>query len=448
MKKALTTLITVLLSAVLFGVMFQAVISVLADTHAPSAALLIKSWKEMLLGLVAILLATYVWRYGSFREVFSDRIVQLVGAIGALHVILLLAFQNSYVGELAGLLIDVRMYLFFAEIYVFVKIWPPASTILIKTFLAGAGIVIAFSLLQVLVLPKDFLTVIGYSSATIQPYLTVDLNPDYVRISSTLRGPNPLGAFAVIIFSLLFAKLLSSKIRWRSVSKQQALIFVGIAATLVPLWFSYSRSALIAFFVSLAIFAGVWLTNRASLRTVVLLFVVMLTAGVGTIWLAQDTSFVQNVVLHSNPDGGSDHKSDDGHSESLTEGIEAVSTQPFGAGIGGTGSASLLTDQPKIIENQYLYFAHESGWIGLILQLGLYVFVLMRLWTLRNRSLSMGLFVSGVGVAVIGLVLPVWADDTVALVWWGLAGLALAGYNHKTGKAYARTNNKKTKRTT
>jgi len=33
---------------------------------------------------------------------------------------------------------------------------------------------------------------------------------------------------------------------------------------------------------------------------------------------------------------------------------------------------------------------------------------------------------SGLGLILIGLVLPVWVDDTVSIVWWGLAALVIA----------------------
>ena len=110
--------------------------------------------------------------------------------------------------------------------------------------------------------------------------------------------------------------------------------------------------------------------------------------------------------------------------------------QPFGAGIGSTGSASLGTDQPLIIENQYLFIAHETGWIGLTVFIGLFGLILRRLWQRRRDWLALGVFASGIGLAVIGLLLPVWVDDTVSIVWWGLAAVALAGgvYGKRTRK--------------
>ena len=56
----------------------------------------------------------------------------------------------------------------------------------------------------------------------------------------------------------------------------------------------------------------------------------------------------------------------------------------------------------------------------------LFGMVMQRLWRRRGDWLALAVFASGVGIAVAGIILPVWADDTVAIVWWGLAALVLA----------------------
>lgn len=425
MTRALANSITVLTAIILVGVLFQAPISVLADVHVPDAALLVKAWKEILLVFVLLLLGVLAWRLGKLRQLLHDKILWLIAAIGALHVVLLLAFENHYVSEFAGLLIDVRIYAVFVATYILVRVWPAAKKPLLLSVAAGAGVVMMFAFLQATVLPKDVLAHIGYSEETITPYQMVDLNPDYIRVNGTLRGPNPLGALASIV--ALFA--LVAGVRWAQKRPRvwwygAAICVVGICA-LVALWFSYSRSALLAFVAAAGVVAVVWLAQKVSLKIMAALFAgAVLLLGVAA-FAAKDTAFVQNVVLHSNPDG-SDHKSDHGHVESLIEGMEAAANQPFGAGLGGVGSASLLSDEPLIIENQYLYIAHESGWLGLALQLWLFGWILWRLWLDRKSGLSLAVLATGVGMAVIGLVLPVWADDTIGLLWWGVAGVAAA----------------------
>jgi hypothetical protein len=59
--------------------------------------------------------------------------------------------------------------------------------------------------------------------------------------------------------------------------------------------------------------------------------------------------------------------------------------------------------------------------------------ILARLWGLRKDWLALGVFASGIGLAIVGIFLPVWTDDTVSIIWWGLAAIALfpnnKGYN-------------------
>ena len=81
--------------------------------------------------------------------------------------------------------------------------------------------------------------------------------------------------------------------------------------------------------------------------------------------------------------------------------------------------------QSLIIENHYLFVAHEIGWIGLLLLVALTTGVLVKLWHRRSYWLAFGSFAGGIGLTVIGLFLPVFVDDTVSMLWWGLAALAI-----------------------
>jgi hypothetical protein len=295
-----------------------------------------------------------------------------------------------------------------------------------KIGLIGAGIVVGFATLQ-LFLPADILKHIGYSKETIAPYLTVDKNPDYIRVNSTLRGPNPLGAYAVIVLSLLVAALVKKRLEGYDWKKG---IVVGCLAlcSLIALWISYSRSALVAAIVAVGLVLGITIARQLS-KKVWVTFAIGICALVGGLIVGQNSTFVSNVLLHENPTGGSAVSSNDGHIESLETGIDRMVYQPFGAGIGTTGSASLHGDSPVIIENQYLFIAHEAGWLGLGLFVALFGVIMRRLWNARQDWLSVGVLASGIGLALIGLLLPVWVDDTVAIIWWGLAALAIAKEN-------------------
>ena len=420
------------------GIVLHAPLTVWLGTQFPGAELLIKSWKEILL-LFAIVLAGVVIVRRRQWGVIKNPILLLMLAYAILHIVLVVVFGGTPEAIIAGLMIDLRYMLFFALIYIAFSLYPALRKPFIVVGVAGALIVTVFAVLQVMVLPRDALTTIGYSETTIQPYLTVDENEDFVRINSTLRGPNPLGAYAVIVMGAVLAAWLWAR---QTITKKRLtwLVLVLGIGSVVALWFSYSRSALLA---ALVVIGGLVLVRYWSkIRTwmlIVAAFVVMTIGGLA--FLARDSYFISNILLHENDTTGAEVSSNDAHIESFGEGTERLITQPFGAGVGSTGSASLYSDEPFIVENQRLYVAHETGWIGMGLYLAIFLLVIHGLWRRRRDWLAIGVLASGVGMAIIGTLLPVWADDTVSLVWWGLAAVVLGG-------AYGRTLNKTTKRTT
>lgn len=413
-----------LLLVVFGGIVLQAPISVGLGSLFPHYELVIKAWAEILMtlasGIVLFLLAK-----NRQLNVLKDPLILLGLSFVALHLILLVLFWNGLSASIAGLIIDLRYVVFFGLVYVSMRLYPQYEKAFIKVGIAGATIVLLFAFLQVTILPKDILKYIGYSTHTIVAYLTVDQNQSFIRINSTLRGPNPVGAYALIVLSLILAALLRAVVLTR-----KKRIWIGVLAfgAVVALWASYSRSALLAAIIALLIIGVIASYNRMNRKTLSV-GVAALIIIIVSIFIIGGSSFISNIVLHDNPEGGSATTSDEGHLSSVISGTKLLVRQPLGAGIGSTGSASLSTNAPLIIENQYLFIAHEVGWIGLLLFLALFVMILRGLWLKRKQWLPLGVFASGIGLAFIGLLLPVWVDDTVAIVWWGLAGIAL-GANH------------------
>lgn len=423
MRGLVEQMIVWLVVVVFVGMAIHTPATVFIETHWPHLELLAKSWKELVLAALLLLIVASLYKRGALRQVLRDKIVVLVAAIAGIHVALLILFDNVYVSELAGLLIDLRFYLFFVELYVIARFIPGLRRYGLRAAAVGAAIIVLFGILQVFVLPKDILASIGYSDETIKSYLTVDLNPDYVRINSTLRGPNPVGAFAVLVLCVAGAwaiRRAAQLVSWKSRVQMIATLLAGV----IILWASYSRSAWIAAVMGAAALWASVVPKKLAVYSLIGMAIASVVV-VGALLQLRDVPAISNLVFHNNPVGGSPTKSDDGHIESLEQGIEAASQAPLGKGIGSTGSASLLSDEPVIIENQYLFMAHESGWLGVTLQLLLFGLVLWGLWRLRQDWLSLGLFAAGIGLAFIGLLLPVWVDDTLSLYWWGLAGLAL-----------------------
>lgn len=414
----------VILAVIFGGVVLHAPLSVGLGTVFPGWELAIKSWKEVLL-TVAMLFACYVvTRKKLWKELSRDWLFRLIVAYAVLHLLLAAFIPNNATAMLAGAAIDLRYVLFFALLYVMLRVAPGYRQLFLNIGIIGAVLVVTFATLQ-LFLPPDILSHIGYSKQTIMPYLTVDKNPDYIRINSTLRGPNPLGAYAGVVLAVLAA----AAVRTRQRMNNKAMLAGGIVFALcglLALWNSHSRSAWIGAVVALGIVIAATILRSLSKRTWIITSAVVFALA-GVLITGRDSAFVSNVFLHENPQGGSEVSSNDGHAESLRDGLDRLMYQPFGAGVGSTGSASLQGDAPVIIENQFLFIAHETGWLGLALFLVIFILLMLRLWQKRQYWLALGVFASGVGLSVIGILLPVWADDTVSIVWWGLAAIALTG---------------------
>jgi len=429
--------ITAWILLIIFGlIVVHAPLTVVMGVQFPALSVAIKAWKEVLLVVAVVLVGIEVTRRRKFCEFARDRLLQLAVAFATLHFLIALFSPQGAGAVLAGLAIDVRYVAYFVTLYIFLRLYPHWWRRFVAVGVGGAGVVLGFALLQT-VLPKDFLTLLGYSEKTIMPYLTVDKNPDYIRINSTLRGPNPLGAYAMMALSGVLAYGLY---RFRRLTTTRKALWFEILAlgAVVALWLSYSRSALIAALVAIAVVIVTRFDIRFDWRqwlgvSGVALFII--SAG----FLARDTPFISNVILHNNPTTGASIDSNTAHATSLADGLKTMLHEPLGRGIGSTGSASLMSDAPIIVENQFLFVAHEAGWLGLAIFIVLLVVLFRRLRPARGDWLGLAIFASGLGMLIIGLMLPVWTDDTVSIIWWGFAAIVLA----KEGN-YERTTNKKT----
>ncbi len=430
-----------LLLTVLGFIVLHAPLTVWLGTIFPEQNLFIKAWKEVLIALATVPVIIQLWRSKKWRSFVGQPVVMLALVYIVLHIFMLGIYPQPLNNTVAGLMIDLRYVAYFLVVLGFLTLYPAYKKPMLRIGVAGAFIVVVFAVMQVF-MPKYALEAIGYGDNTIQPYLTVDKNPDFIRHNSTLRGPNPLGAYAGMVLAGVAAYWLATRKKLDSWKKYLPLLVLGLSAC-VALWISYSRSAAIAAFVAILLVLAAKYGFRVSRRTWYIAAAVVVMAF-GALYLARDTAFVHNVILHDNPTTGAEVTSNAAHAESFAFGMGRMLAQPLGAGIGSTGSASIIDSaEGLIIENQYLMIAHEVGWLGIIIFLMLFGALLRQLWIRRGDWLAAALFASGVGLAVIGILLPVWADDTVSLVWWGMAAVALIGGNHGQNTA-----NKKAKRTT
>jgi len=386
-----------------------------------------KSWKEVLLAAATIpLLAWLCLRPRRLRALLSDRLSWwLLGFAGYMTILALIHVDE--IGQdatLAGLAMNGRYLLAFVLSYIL--FWYGTWTWeLIKTsalhYLIGMGVFVALlGIIQVTLLPNDFLTQFGYDKeTTIAPVTVIDDNPNAPRAFATLRGPNDFGAFLIlpIIASLVAAR-------------KNPRLLIATVLLLVALYFSSSRSAWLGVLVAAAILAWLLVGKRlVRQKTFIIASLVALVVGAGLLAAAINISSIRLAVFHSSPsDTSLTEGSTDDHWTTTAGGIQRVLSDPLGCGPGCSGPASYYGSSPKISENYYVQIAEETGIIGLVLWIGIVWTVGVRLWRQRSDKLATALLASLVGICVIGVWLHVWSDDPLSLTWWLLAGATLGHF--------------------
>lgn len=327
-------------------------------------------------------------------------------------------FHNNRVNApalLFSLITNLRFVWFFLIVWIITAADPLVRRFWAQIVLAPAAMVAVFGVLQRFVLPTGFLSHFGYGPDTIPAVQTIDNKADYPRIQSTLRGANPLGAYLVLVVTTLIAKL---RARWYTP--------LLLALSLVAMFLSYSRSAWIGLVTALGVLAWMQLGRVKNQQVVLVGLALALLVGVGTVVLFRDNDVLQNTLFHSDESSTSIQSSNAARTSYLQQGVKDIINEPLGRGPGTAGPASVRNNQQtRIAENYYLQIGQEVGIAGLLLFVGIAGLTAKALWCRRQHALAQVLFASLAGLAVINLMSHAWTDDTISLLWWGLAGAAM-----------------------
>lgn len=393
-------------------------------------------WKEYILVVLTVWAACRVVTDAGLRvRLRRSWLIRLIAAYAAVQLLWgVAAYMHHNVTAFAlgyGWLDNVRFLVLFVDMLIVASATPWLRALWPKMVFWPAAAVAAFGLLQYFILPYDFLRHFGYNAATIFPYEDINHNVHYIRVMSSLRGANPLGAYLVVVLSLLGAYWIGRKTVHMTVSRKSGaawwLPFLA-AASAVSLVLTFSRAAWLGLLFALLCLG--WLLLRSSRARMIVAAIAsagLLVATGLTLLLRHNTTF-QNVVFHTQEHSAVATTSNQGHASALQAGIQDIVHEPFGRGPGTAGPASAYNtgQAPRIAENYFIQVAQEAGWLGLGLFLAINGLVAYRLLQLRRDALSLGLLAAWAGICVVNLLSHAWTDDTLAYLWWGLAGIALA----------------------
>jgi len=385
----------------------------------------LRLWKEVFL-VLCVIGVFYLWLtdHKIRFHTLSRRLVWLILAYMALTVVWgLLALNQHDVSSKAfgyGLIINLRFLAFFLVTWAVALRLTRLRAHWQRLVLWSAAVVVAFGVLQALVLPHDFLRHFGYNEQTIPALETINHNQHYVRIASTLRGANPLGAYLLIPISLLSVLLIRHGRNWR-----QAVFLVG---ALLVLFFSFSRSAWVGAALSIIVLLFLSRLSRQSQRIALGVTALLLVVAGGLTLTYRHHARFENFVFHTQKNSAVKSTSNQGHLTALKSGLDDLRTRPLGQGPGTAGPASVY-NQPhpaRIAENYFIQIGQETGWLGLLLFVVINAGVAALLYVRRDDPLALSLFASLIGLTFINLLSHAWTDDTLAYIWWGLAGIAMA----------------------
>lgn len=375
----------------------------------------------------ATLLYLIFYKRKLLRDLFRDRLIVAIIIFAVIVLISLLMTEATRRAQLAGVAMDLRYFIGFILAFISVKLDPkfwrkvlsklPIVAISIGVVLAVAG------LIQVMILPSDFLTHFGYGVGTIAPSITID-DGEVLRAFATLRGPNDYAAFLIIPLLLSI---------WRFIKKQNGWYLAAALTIVAGIFVSSSRSAWIGAMAAILTIVAVsllpakiyrqrkfWLTVSGAIAS-------LAVAGL----LLIQIPYVKLHVLHIDDDRGSSITSNSAHVEALKNGLQNVVDNPLGCGVGCAGPASFYSDDATISENYYLQIAEQYGVIGVLLWFGIVGVIVSRIWPHRRNEIGGVWLAALVGYLLIGVLLHVFADEPLALVWFVIAGV-LIGLSQKS----------------
>ena len=387
-----------------------------------------KSWKEILLAaLIPVLMWVCVLRPDIARTVWSKWYNKLIAAYVVLTLVLAVASQASSEAVIAGLLMNLRfLFVFVVAQVVLASGLPWVETLkkqLITWLIATGALLAVLGLLQVTVLPKDFLTHFGYNKdATISPFLLIDDNPNALRAFATMRGPNTLASYLLLPLAVALLVWWQNRKQWWAAGSA-VLMAAAIFAT-------HSRSGWLGAAAMVAMLAFVALPRDVLRKWLKYGTIPAIALAALVLWLATTVPAIRLAVFHS---GGNDptesllEGSSDKHWQATADGAAAIAREPLGTGVGSAGPASFYNTQgASIPENYFVQIGQEVGVVGLILFVAISVGVGRELWRRRAQGVwPQALLASFIGINVINIFLHGWADDPTAITWWALAGLVL-----------------------
>lgn len=386
-----------------------------------------KIGKDVALFLLCLFTVCLVFWQGRATRLFRG-LVMFTVIYAVVHSIIWMLHPDIYVrSAMLGLVYNLRLPLALVLGAGAVLLLPKfAFSSLIKIVTGVSTLVALLGIIQFF-LPGDILTHLGYGlERGVRAAFYIDDNRELpLRIISTLREPNALGAYLIVPTALLGAHFLRTRDR-----NQRYLLGGMIGMHGLAIGLTFSRSAWLGAALTGALLLG-WQYRghiQSWLRRYWVLAAAVVLLGAGGLFAIRNTTLFQQYVIHSNPSEQiADLDSNDYHRLFIERGLQGIAEKPLGHGPGTAGLASIQNPEGSFLtENYYIQIGYEIGIIGLGLFLGLHVWIYLQLRRRTADDLTRTLLTTFWAYILINMLLHIWSNEAVATQWWLLAGAALA----------------------
>lgn len=378
--------------------------------------------KDVILAVLVLFTVCLVYLRRVYNRTFA--ILLGLGTVYALFHLLIWAFNtdNHPTSTILGTVYNLRLpaFLLLGAGAILLNPGKFAISLVFKIVLTVSTLVAALAIVQYF-LPPDILTNLGYGiERGARAAFFIDDHPDLMRVMSTLREPNALGAYLLLPIAALVLLLFKVKEKLRKV------LIVLLALHLAALFLTFSRSAWLA--AGLSVFLVIFIEKRQAVTMFVkrlwpAIIVLVILAVIGLFSL-RSTEFFQSYVVHTTDLATSEDNSTELHFLLARQGVEAILEHPLGYGPGTAGLASIQSSSPLLTENYYIQIAYEVGIFGFGVFVAITVVVYRKIWA-RRDTIGMVLIACFWGYVVTNMLLHSWSNEAIAAQWWLLAGLAV-----------------------
>lgn len=386
----------------------------------------------VLCGVVVFTICLVFWQ-GKGNKAFRT-LLFLTAGYAALH-LLVWAFHPDIHRRSAelGVIYNMRLPLYAILGYGAVLLHPKFAFSSVIKLMLGVSTAVAILGIAQYFLPGDLLMHFGYSlERGARAAFYIDDNHNLpVRIMSTLREPNALGAYLILPATALGALLLNAKDQRRRIVLAVVLVLHVAAIVLTQ-----SRSALFGVVLSGGLL--LWWQYRTLFTALLRRFwpflaALVVLASVGGFML-RNSAFFESYVAHGQKNEAvADLDSNQYHLLFVQRGLEGIRDKPLGHGPGTAGLASIQNPNGSFLtENYYVQIGYELGVVGLVVFVSINVWVYAKLQK-RGDLWSAVLLASFWAYMVTNMLLHTWGNEAVAAQWWILAGLIIGIKSNRPG---------------